>query len=104
MLKTVTVAATTAGGVIASATVAVTSTSALSLRGAQLYDTVPIVIFSASTQNVYLGGSSHTTASLGLPFAGPGYFTYNLIASDPLFAFTTNAEVSLICQGGRQSG
>lgn len=104
-LKTRVIAASTSPTVIAHSTVAPDSTAAFTLAGATLYDTVPVTVWNPSTQTVYLGGSSQTTASsmIGIPLTGPAFFTFNLLASDPLFAITTNATVSLTCQAGRQS-
>lgn len=105
MLKTRRIAVSTTPTVLASSTVAANSTAAMSLAGASITDVIPILIRSDSTQNVYLGHSDMTTVTtaLGMPFAGPDYTVYHLMASDPLFAMTTNAEVTLIVQGGRQT-
>lgn len=107
MLKTRQITASTTPTVVASATVARNSTAALSLLGASLYDVVPVLICSTVAQAIYLGGSSMTTAStnLGIPFVGSAsgaYFTFNLLASDPLFAMTTDATVTFTAQAGRQ--
>lgn len=107
-LKTRVIVVSTTPTVIASSTVAAGSTAALSLSGASLYDVVPVVICSTVVQPIYLGGSSMTTATtnLGIPFAGVvtgAYFTYNLLASDPLFALTTDGTVTITAQAGRQS-
>lgn len=91
--------------VLASSTVAATSTAAMSLAGAFGTDTVPIVIHSATTGLILLGDVSMTTVSTarGLPFNGPGYFTYNLLPSDSLWALTTGANVDITIQAGRQT-
>lgn len=89
--------------VIASATVGPNSTAAFTLAGASLYDAVPIVIWNPSTQAVYLGGSSLTTVSsnLGFPLTAAS-ISYNLLASDPLFVYTTAGTVVITAQAGRQ--
>lgn len=104
MLKTRLITASTTPVVIAHSTVAPDSTAAFCLAGATILDTVPITINNPSTQTVYLGGSSISSASsnVGIPLTA-GYMSYNLLASDPLFAVTTNATVVLTCQAGRQS-
>ena len=96
--------------VIASATVAAGDTAALTLAGASLLDTVPVVVQTTSLTPIWLGGSSMTTAStmLGMQLVAsststPNNVTFNLMASDPLFAITTGAAVVITVLGGRQS-
>ena len=90
--------------IIASSTIAVNSTAAISLAGAHIQDPTPLLLWNPSTQNVYLGGTSMTTASslIGIPFPGPGHVPFNLLTSDPLAACTTDATVTLTVLGGRQ--
>lgn len=106
MLKTRQIPVGTTPVVIASATVAANDTAAMSLAGATLFDAVPIIIWSPTTVAVYLGGSSLSTVStnLGIPLIGPAFGpTYNLLASDALWAYTTGSTNTLTVQAGRQS-